>query len=92
MKNVFYLQAQNLMKENNFERLVLNFVPTESDAEEIIQNLNEDNVNEIIITDNASGLIQILGVFLKHGFKIQYSVKQKMNKWGTTKEGLLLTK
>lgn len=91
MKNVFYTQAQIEMKENNFERLVLNFIPTESDAEEIIENLKEDNIQEIIITDNA-GLIQILGVFLKHGFKVECSVKQKMNKWGTTKEGLLLTK
>lgn len=92
MKNVFYTQAQDEMKENNYERLVLNFIPTESDAEEIIQNLDEDNVKEIIITDNASGLIQILGMFLNDGFKVECSVKQKMNKWGTIKEGLLLTK
>lgn len=91
MKNVFYTQAQNLMKENNFERLVLDYI-SKSDVEEIIQNLNEDNVKEIVITDNSSGLIQILGIFLNDGFKVECSVKQKMNKWGTIKEGLLLTK
>lgn len=91
MKNVFYLQAQNLMKENNYERLVLDYI-SESDVEEIIQNLNEDNVKEIIITDNSTGLMHTLGMFLNNGFKIEGSVTQRMNKWGTTKEGLLLTK
>lgn len=32
MKNVFYTQAQNEMKENNFERLVLDYI-SESDVE-----------------------------------------------------------
>lgn len=91
MKNVFYAQAQNLMKENNYERLVLDYI-SESDVEEIIQNLNEDNVKEIVITDNSTGLMHTLGKFLNDGFKVECSVKQKMNKWGTTKEGLLLTK
>lgn len=91
MKNVFYTQAQDLMKENNYERLVLDYI-SESGVEEIIKNLNEDNVNEIVITDNSSGLIQILGMFLNDGFKVEGSVTQKMNKWGTTKEGLLLIK
>lgn len=89
MKNVFYAQAQNEMKENNFERLVLDHI-SKSDVEEIIQNLNEDNVTEIVITDNSSGLIHTL--FLNNGFKVECSVKQKMNKWGTIKEGLLLIK
>lgn len=91
MKNVFYTQAQNEMKENNFERLVLDYI-SESDVEEIIENLKEDNVKEIIITDNSTGLMHTLGMFLNNGFKVECSVKQKMNKWGTTKEGLLLTK
>ena len=91
MKNVFYTQAQNEMKENNFERLVLDHI-SKSDVEEIIQNLNEDNVTEIVITDNSSGLIHILGMFLNDGFKVECSVNQKMNKWGTIKEGLLLIK
>ncbi len=91
MKNVFYAQAQNLMKENNYERLVLDYI-SESDVEEIIENLKEDNVKEIIITDNSTGLMHTLGMFLNNGFKVECSVKQKMNKWGTTKEGLLLTK
>lgn len=91
MKNVFYTQAQNEMKENNFERLVLDHI-SKSDVEEIIKNLNEDNIKEIVITDNSSGLIQVLGMFLNDGFKVESSVTQKMNKWGTTKEGLLLTK
>lgn len=91
MKNVFYLQAQNLMKENNYERLVLDYI-SESDVEEIIENLKEDNVKEIIITDNSTGLMHTLSMFLNNGFKVEGSVTQKMNKWGTTKEGLLLTK
>ena len=32
MKNVFYTQVQNEMKENNFERLVLDYI-SESDVE-----------------------------------------------------------